>query len=103
MARLSISEAIRQSGVSRSTFYEKYIKQGLISVSESNGKKHVDTSEVFGELKGSTEKDILEQLPIIEKCCVALSAGSPYTSKVRRSYNLSYVTFGQLILMNLRL
>lgn len=64
MARLTISEAIRQSGISRSTFYEKYIRPGKISVSESHGKKFIDSSEVlrvFGELKGHTEKDIREQ------------------------------------------
>lgn len=60
MARLTVSEAIRQSGVSRSTFYAKYVNQGLISVDESHGKKFIDTSEllrVFGELKGDDQSD----------------------------------------------
>ena len=55
MAKVSISEAIKLSGVSRSSFYGKYIKQGQISISVGHdGKKQVDTSElirVFGELK----------------------------------------------------
>ncbi len=55
MAKVSVSEAIKLSGVSRSSFYGKYVKQGQISVSVGHdGKKQVDTSElirVFGELK----------------------------------------------------
>ena len=57
MARLTISEAIKQSGVARSTFYKKYVKQGLISVSEHDGKKYIDSSElvrVFPDLKIET-------------------------------------------------
>lgn len=61
MAKVSISEAIKLSGVSRSSFYGKYIKQGLISISvDHNGKKQVDTSElvrVFGELKEQQNND----------------------------------------------
>ena len=60
MAKLSISEAIRQSGVSRTTFYNRYISKGLISVSVEKGKKHIDSSEllrVFGEMKGGTTPD----------------------------------------------
>lgn len=57
MAKLSISDAIKQSGVARSTFYKKYVRQGLISVSEDNGKKYIDSSElvrVFPDLKIET-------------------------------------------------
>ena len=57
MARLTISDAINQSGVARSTFYRKYVKQGLISVSEHDGKKYIDSSElvrVFPDLKRET-------------------------------------------------
>lgn len=60
MARLSISDAIKQSGVARSTFYKKYVKQGLISVSEHDGKKYIDSSElirVFPGLKLETTKN----------------------------------------------
>jgi len=60
MARLSISDAIKQSGVARSTFYKKYVKQGLISVSEHDGKKYIDSSElirVFPDLKLETTKN----------------------------------------------
>ena len=57
MTRLTISDAIKQSGVARSTFYRKYIKQGLISISVHDGKKYVDSSElvrVFPDLKIET-------------------------------------------------
>ena len=57
MARLTISDAIKQSGVARSTFYRKYVRQGLISVSEHDGKKYIDSSElvrVFPDLKSET-------------------------------------------------
>lgn len=47
MARLSITQAIEQSGVSRTHFYTHYIKKGLISVSEHNGKKYIDSSELL--------------------------------------------------------
>ena len=60
MARLSVSEAIKQSGVARSTFYSKYINKGLISVSVSDGKKYIDSSElvrVFPELDNRTTKN----------------------------------------------
>ena len=54
MARLSISEAIRQSPIGKSQFYSKYIDGGLITVSVDNaGKKYVESSEllrVFGEM-----------------------------------------------------
>lgn len=55
MARVNVSRAIELAGVSRSTFYSSYVKQGRITVSrDSAGKKYIDTSEllrVFGELK----------------------------------------------------
>lgn len=57
MTKLSISEAIKQSGVARSTFYKKYVQQGLISISVDNGKKYIDSSElvrVFPGLKIET-------------------------------------------------
>lgn len=60
MARLSVSEAIKQSGVARSTFYSKYINKGLISISVSDGKKYIDSSElvrVFPELGNRTTKN----------------------------------------------
>lgn len=53
MARVSISEAIRMAGVSRSHFYNKYINKGLISVQVENDKKLIEVSElirVFGNI-----------------------------------------------------
>jgi hypothetical protein len=61
MAKVSISEAARLAGKSRSHLYEKYINTGAISVETlRDGKKVIDTSElirVFGSisLADSTE------------------------------------------------
>lgn len=46
MTKLSISEAIKQSGVARSTFYNKYVNKGLISISVNDNKKYIDSSEL---------------------------------------------------------
>ena len=59
MAKVSISEAARLSGVSRSHLYAAFIKPGRISVEtvqDATGKpvKQIDTSElarVFGSLE----------------------------------------------------
>jgi hypothetical protein len=54
MTRISISEAIKMSGVSRSHFYNKYIKHGLISIIVEDNKKLIDVSElirVFGSVQ----------------------------------------------------
>lgn len=64
MARLSISEAIKQSGVARSTFYNKYIKKGLISVSLDDGTKYIDSSElvrVFPKMSYKTNENSTEK------------------------------------------
>jgi hypothetical protein len=58
MAQLSIAEAIRQSPISKSQFYARYIDKGLITVSvNDSGKRYIDSSEVlrvFGSLKGGS-------------------------------------------------
>lgn len=54
MAKVSISEAIRMAGVSRSHFYNKYINKGLVSVQLKDDKKLIDVSElirVFGNIQ----------------------------------------------------
>lgn len=63
MSKVSISEAIRLSGVSRSQFYTKYINKGVISVTVDNGKKLIDMAElirVFGniQLSDSTNEQV---------------------------------------------
>lgn len=54
MAKVSISEAARLAGKSRSHLYEKYINTGSISIETlRDGKKVIDTSElirVFGSI-----------------------------------------------------
>ena len=54
MAKVTISEAINLSGISRSHFYTKYINKGIISVITEHDKKYIDTSElirVFGNIQ----------------------------------------------------
>ena len=54
MSRVSISEAIRMVGISRSHFYNKYINKGLISIRVEDDKKFIDVSElirVFGNIQ----------------------------------------------------
>jgi hypothetical protein len=53
MSKVSISEAIRMAGISRSHFYSKYINKGVISVHIEDNKKTIDVSElirVFGNV-----------------------------------------------------
>ena len=62
MTKVSISEAIRMAGVSRSHFYNKYINKGLLSVQIEDDKKLIDVSElirVFGNIQ--PENNIKEQ------------------------------------------
>ena len=55
MAKLTITKAIELSPYSKTYFYKKYIKGGLISVSvDKDAKKYIESSElvrVFPELK----------------------------------------------------
>lgn len=54
MSRVSISQAIKMAGISRSHFYNKYINTGKISVITENDKKLIDVSElirVFGNIQ----------------------------------------------------
>ncbi|TXH67731.1 MAG: hypothetical protein E6Q83_16570 [Thiothrix sp.] len=58
MPQVSISEAARLAGISRSNLYKNYIKQGLISVVRNHqGQPQIDISEllrVFGEIQKNT-------------------------------------------------
>jgi hypothetical protein len=48
MAKHSISEAARLAGVSRSHFYKKYVRPGLISVErDKDDKPVIDTAEIM--------------------------------------------------------
>jgi len=59
MTRLSITAAIKQSGISRTHFYGHYINKGLISVSEDNGKKFIDSSELLRVFPNLKTQDIV--------------------------------------------
>lgn len=59
MAKVSVSEAARLAGISRTNFYKNYIHTGKITVDQNAQQKPVvDTSEilrVFGQLKGTQD------------------------------------------------
>lgn len=58
MPQVSVSEAARLAGISRSHLYKNYIKQGLISIVRNHqGQPQIDVSEllrVFGEIQKNT-------------------------------------------------
>jgi len=60
MAKVSISEAIKLTGISRSHFYKTYINKGVITVDTLENRKLIDMSElvrVFGtNLKYSSQE-----------------------------------------------
>lgn len=63
MSTVSISEAIRMVGISRSHFYKKFVNTGLISIVVENNKKLIDVSElirIFGNvvLKNSSQEQL---------------------------------------------
>ncbi|HMT03404.1 MAG TPA: hypothetical protein PKD00_08890 [Burkholderiales bacterium] len=67
MNKVSISEAVRMAGVSRSHFYKKYINTGEISIVHDEDKKLIDVSElirIFGNIQIEDTKK--EQLRTIE-------------------------------------
>ena len=58
MAQVSITEAARLSGISRSNFYKNYIRHGKLTVTKDHqGRPQIDTAEiirVFGGLQGDS-------------------------------------------------
>lgn len=64
MALVSISEAARLAGISRTHLYKKYLAEGIISkTTDAVGNSVIDTSEilrVFGKLHGQEESEHLE-------------------------------------------
>ena len=58
MAQVSISEAARLAGISRSNFYKNYIRQGKLTVTKDHqDHPQIDTAEiirVFGWLRGDS-------------------------------------------------
>ena len=53
MTKVSISEAIKMAGVSRSHFYKEYVNKGVLSFSHKGKQKLIDVSElvrVFGNI-----------------------------------------------------
>lgn len=60
MPKVSITEAAKLAGISRSYLYRKYITPGVISTEKDNaGNPVVDTAEilrVFGKIQGNSEQ-----------------------------------------------
>lgn len=53
MNKVSITQAAKLAGISRSYLYRKYINNGLISVEKEDNQKFIDISElirVFGDM-----------------------------------------------------
>jgi hypothetical protein len=67
MPKHSISEAAKLAGVSRSHFYKKYIRPGVISVEKDNdGNPQIDTAEVM-RVFGGIHSDVATSVPEIQK------------------------------------
>ena len=82
-SRLTITEAIALSGISRSQFYSKYINKGLISKSKDNqGKMCIDKSEllrVFPDIKTVEEStDSYSKVNVLKQQCVLLELENRY-------------------------
>jgi hypothetical protein len=61
MSKVSISEAIRMVGISRSHFYKKYVNTNRISILVEDDKKLIDVSElirVFGSIQLEDNKSV---------------------------------------------
>ena len=46
MSKLTIVEAVKRSGVSRTTFTNRYLKTGLVTTFDLDGKKYIKTAEL---------------------------------------------------------
>ena len=81
MARLTITEAIELSPYSKTYFYKKYIKGGLISVSvDKDNKKYIESSElvrVFPDLKKP------ESAPTVHDTSDQVSTNSVHISELK--------------------
>ena len=92
-SRLSITEAIALSGISRSQFYSKYIKQGLISKSkDAQGRIYIDKSElyrVFPDIELAEEKtDHNSKANHLEQKCMLLEQENTFLKSRISHYEL---------------
>lgn len=61
---LSISDAAKQAGISRTTLYKKYIDKGVISVQRVNDQPRIDAAElirVFGNLNIDIKQSLTQE------------------------------------------
>ncbi len=92
-SRLSITEAIALSGISRSQFYSKYIKQVLISKSKDvQGRIYIDKSElyrVFPDIEIVEDKtDSDSKTNILEQKCILLEQENVFLKSRISHYEL---------------
>lgn len=67
MPKHSISEAAKLAGVSRSHFYKKFIRPGVISVEKDNdGNPQIDTAEVM-RVFGGIHSGVADSVPERQK------------------------------------
>lgn len=92
-SRLSITEAIALSGISRSQFYSKYIKQGRISKSkDEQGRIYIDKSElyrVFPDIKTIEDNtDHYSKINMLKQNCMLLEQENTYLKDRISHYEL---------------
>ncbi|MCW8932123.1 MAG: hypothetical protein OQL19_18060 [Gammaproteobacteria bacterium] len=91
--RLSITEAINLSGVSRSQFYSKYINKGRISkLRDENNKVYIDSSELFRVFPNSViddaNTDCCPKLKILEQQYILIKQENTYLKEQLEHYKL---------------
>jgi hypothetical protein len=92
-SRLTITEAIALSGISRSQFYSKYINNGRLSKSkDAHGKLYIEKSElyrVFPDIKTVEEStDCCSKINTLEQQCVLLELENKYLKVQLEHYKL---------------
>ena len=91
--RLSITEAIELSGISRSQFYSKYINKGRLSkLRDENNKVYIDPAElfrVFPNIKVDEDNtDCRSKMNILEQQCMLFKQENTYLKEQIEHYKL---------------
>lgn len=91
--RLSITEAIELSGVSRSQFYSKYINKGRISkLRDENNKVYIDPAElfrVFPNIKiDGDNTDYCSEINKLEQKCMLFEQENTFLKEQIEHYKL---------------
>lgn len=91
--RLSITEAIELSGISRSQFYSKYINKGRLSkLRDDNNKVYIDAAElfrVFPDIKIVEDNtDCCSKINILEQKAILFEQENTYLKEQIEHYKL---------------